>query len=266
MELPLRIFSDLHLGHPSSRIRSVEQLRPLFRGAATLLFNGDTWEELVAPWKDHSASLLSDLRTIIAEEGCTPIFLSGNHDPSFPGPGYLSLDEEKILITHGDALLPYGAPWKREILKNPDLAQSLWAKYPAAASDIDARITLAREIAQAYQGLHFSSARALPSRIFDAVFPPRRPLAILRAWLTQAQLGRDFCRIYSPKTKFLINGHFHTVGLRHSGEIAVFNTGSLLTPGPAAWVEWDGTLTAGKIIERKSEPFALGPTHWNLNT
>lgn len=49
MKLPVRIFSDLHPGHQASRIFDMEKLRPLFRGAGTVLFNGDTWEELSPP-------------------------------------------------------------------------------------------------------------------------------------------------------------------------------------------------------------------------
>ncbi len=70
MELPLRIFSDLHLGHKASRIGEVEKLRPLFRGAGTVVFNGDTWEELSPPWREKSEEMLGQLRRILGEEGC----------------------------------------------------------------------------------------------------------------------------------------------------------------------------------------------------
>jgi hypothetical protein len=52
MKLPVRVISDLNPGHQASRIFDVEKLRPLFRGAGTVLFNGDTWEGLSPPWKE----------------------------------------------------------------------------------------------------------------------------------------------------------------------------------------------------------------------
>ncbi|MCU0753303.1 MAG: hypothetical protein MUC40_09850 [Akkermansiaceae bacterium] len=58
MKQPVRVFSDLHLGHSVSRIGRVSALRPLIAGAGTVIFNGDTWQELAepllragAPWK-----------------------------------------------------------------------------------------------------------------------------------------------------------------------------------------------------------------------
>ena len=45
---PVRILSDLHLGHQVSRIARVSALRPLVAGAGTVIFNGDTWQELTA--------------------------------------------------------------------------------------------------------------------------------------------------------------------------------------------------------------------------
>ena len=42
MNEPVRVLSDLHLGHKVSRIDHVSALRPLIAGAGTVIFNGDT--------------------------------------------------------------------------------------------------------------------------------------------------------------------------------------------------------------------------------
>ena len=39
---PIRIISDLHLGHTASLAREIAQVEPLFRDVRTLIFNGDT--------------------------------------------------------------------------------------------------------------------------------------------------------------------------------------------------------------------------------
>lgn len=248
--LPLRILSDLHLGHQASRIDQVEKLRPLFRGAGTVLFNGDTWEELSPPWRDKSEEMLGQLRRVLHEEGCDSVFLPGNHDPGWEGVGYLELAEGRIVITHGDALLRNGAPWKREMLANPDVVDELWSHFPAAATDISSRLELARAIARRLPTTTPPDGRSLVSRALDAAFPPKRALHMISAWLQQGVHGARFCESYFPKAKLLVVGHFHCHGIRKAHGRSVINTGSFVVPGPAGWVEWNGdSLTAGRICE-----------------
>ncbi len=161
MRLPVRIFSDLHLGHGASRISEVGSLRPLFHGAGTVVFNGDSWEELSEGWRKRSAEMLADLRGILAEEGCDTIFLPGNHDPGWEGKGWLELAEGRIVVTHGDALLRDGAPWKREMLASKAIVERLWEENPEAATDAGARHDLARKIAGRLPACRHPEGRSL---------------------------------------------------------------------------------------------------------
>ncbi|MDE0835526.1 MAG: hypothetical protein OSA84_04160 [Akkermansiaceae bacterium] len=259
MRLPLRIFSDLHLGHKASRISDVEMLRPLFRGAGTVVFNGDTWEELSEPWREKSAAMLDELRTILKEEGCDAVFLPGNHDPGWEGLGFIELAEGRIVITHGDALLRDGAPWKREMLAGRDVVDALWKDSPAAETDPIARHELARKIAKRLPSRAHPEGRSLFARALDAAFPPQRAITILRAWLTQGRLGARFCERYFAEAEILVTGHFHCLGIRRSRGRTVINTGSFVVPGPAGWVEWDGeSLSSGRIRETSDGGTALG--------
>jgi UDP-2,3-diacylglucosamine pyrophosphatase LpxH len=239
MPQPVRIFSDLHLGHKASRIKKVQNLRPLFSGVGTAIFNGDTWEELVPEWQEKSAEMLQDLRELLEEEGCKAIFLPGNHDPSWSGSGYMNLENEKILITHGDALLRDGAPWKREVLSHQDVIDELWQKHPEAGHDLDERLKLARAMATRLPTQHNRDGSSFLSRAFDAAFPPTRAYKMISSWLQQAKLGEKFCRTYSPKAEILICGHFHRYGIRETNGITNVNTGSFVVPGPAGFVEWN---------------------------
>ena len=266
MTLPLRIFSDLHLGHQASRIDEVEKLRSLFRGAGTVIFNGDTWEELSPPWREHSAEMLAQLRDLLLEEGCEMIFLPGNHDPGWEGSGFMELAEGRIAITHGDALLRNGAPWKREMLKNPEVIDDLWSRFPNAATEIGSRLELARAIAKRMATTHPTDGRSLVARALDAAFPPQRALHIISAWLQQGTHGAHFCETYLPQAEILIVGHFHCQGIRKAHGKTVINTGSFVVPGPAGWVEWDGeTLSSGRIYEA-GETFSMRPksAEWKL--
>jgi predicted phosphodiesterase len=263
MDEPLRILSDLHLGHRISRITEVNSLRPLIAGARTVVFNGDTWQELARSLRDRSQEMLEQLRELCREEGATPIFLAGNHDPGWQGCGWLELAGGKILITHGDGLLFAGSPWKREILGNDCTLMRLWNEFPDAAWDPHQRLELARKIAYELHTLKHPSGKSLIHRAWDALTPPTRALRIIEAWRTQGEAGSAFCDRYFPQAEVLIIGHFHWDGSWRSGGRRIINTGSFVAPGRAQWVDWnDGWLSHGRIfksneIYQKAAPLAV---------
>ncbi len=253
MNEPVRILSDLHLGHKVSRIERVAALRPLIAGAGTVVFNGDTWQELALPFRERSAAMLQELQAICAEEGAATVFLSGNHDPGWPGPGWIELAGGRIVVTHGDALLYAGSPWKREILEGGEQIKALWQQHPAAGHDAEERLRLARAVARALCSVEFARSRHSLLRAWDALLPPQRALKMVQAWLMQAAYGARFCDRYFPQAEVLVVGHFHRHGCWVRKGRRVINTGSFTNPGRAHWVEWDhGRLTRGEINESRN--------------
>ena len=266
MKEPVRILSDLHLGHRVSRITSVESLRPLITGAATVVFNGDTWQELAVMFREKSAEMLEELTTLCREEGAEPVFLSGNHDPGWPGTGWLELGDGKILITHGDALFFDGSPWSREAIAGQDDIRELWRQHHAAADDAGERLRLAREIARYLVPKTFPKGRKLWQRIWEAACPPQRALKMLHSWLTQADAADDFSNKFFPRAEVIVIGHFHRSGIWHKRGRLVINTGAYLPPGDALWVEWNqGWLSCGKVLE-SPDRYTLGPAkaRWRI--
>lgn len=262
----MRILSDLHLGHRVSRIDRVESLRPLISGAATVIFNGDTWQELARDLKGDSRRLLEELKEICREEGCMPVFLPGNHDPGWQGKGYVELEGGKIVVTHGDALLFDGSPWKREILTGRKRIEEIWAQRPQAVADVDERHLLAREIAIALPSVKHSNGRKSWQRALDAVLPPQRAIEMLKAWWMQGKNGKSFCDQYFPAAEFLLIGHFHWGGSWHCGGKHILNTGSFLNPGRAYFAEIaDGWLSFG-LVDESGENCRMGriSERWRL--
>lgn len=250
MKEPVRVLSDLHLGHKLSRIEEVSALRPLIAGAGTVIFNGDTWQELAGPFHERSVGMLAELKSLCAEEGVEAVFLSGNHDPGWPGSGWIGLAGGRIIITHGDALFHAGSPWKREILTAQRRVEELWSLYPAASWNVDERIRVARQIARELCSVEYPLGRHILKRSWDAVTPPKRALVMLEAWFTQAASGAGFCERYFPDAEALVIGHFHHQGCWVKYGRLVINTGSFLDPGRAHYVEWnDGLLIRGEIDE-----------------
>lgn len=250
MNEPVRILSDMHLGHKVSRIEHVSALRPLLAGAGTIVFNGDTWQELAAPFRERSTIMLEELRSICAEEGADTVFLSGNHDPGWPGSGWLELAGGRIVVTHGDALLFEGSPWKREIIAAGDRVAEMWGQHPTAETNAGERLRLARQMAREFGSLEFPYGRSFIQRAWDAVVPPTRALRMLESWFSQGAAGARFCERYFPNAEVLVIGHFHWHGSWKAGGRRIINTGSFMNPGRAHWVEWnDGWLARGEIVE-----------------
>ncbi|MCW1913658.1 metallophosphoesterase family protein [Luteolibacter sp. GHJ8] len=250
MTSPVRILSDLHLGHRVSRIASVEQLRPLIAGAGTVVFNGDTWQELAAIFREKSAVMLEELKALCAQEGAEMIFLSGNHDPGWDGPGWVELAGGKILITHGDAFYAEGSPWSREAFARHEQVAELWAQHGAAAGDPAKRIELARKIALVLRAATYPKGQKIWQRVMEAVRPPRRAYEILRVWTQQADAAADFAARYFPKAEIVVMGHFHRTGMWRRGNKLILNLGAFLPPGAAWWAEYEGGyLRVGKIDE-----------------
>ena len=266
MNEPVRILSDLHLGHKVSRIHQVSALRPLIAGAGTVIFNGDTWQELAAPFRQRSREMLDELQWLCAEEAADVIFLPGNHDPSWPGQGWIELANGRIVVSHGDSLLFDGSPWKHEILGKRETILEMWRQFPNALHDPEQRHELARQIARVLCSIEHSAGRHLIQRAWDAAFPPTRALHMLASWLHQGRHGAEFLHHYFPNAEVLVMGHFHQRGCwQHRGKL-IINTGTFMAPGRAQWVEWhQGQLCHGKIIEGRLE-CTLGPTlnRWRI--
>jgi len=252
MREPVRILSDLHLGHPASRLGSAADLRALLEGAGTVVFNGDTWQELSSQFRPRSEALLGELRETCAGLGVEPRFLSGNHDPGWPGKGWVELAGGRVVVTHGDAVLWGGSPWSREAFERSEQVRALWEAHREAECDAGERLKLAREMAILLKAPSIPGGRSLGRRVLDALSPPRRALEILRVWAFLADEAGRFAARYFPDAEVLVIGHFHRAGVwRRDGRI-VINTGAFVAPHHARWVEWrEGMLSSGRIVEER---------------
>ncbi len=267
MNEPVRILSDLHLGHPASRISSVEQLRPLLEGVGTVVFNGDTWQELATAFRPRAEGLLSELKQLCASLGVEPVFLSGNHDPGGPGKGWVELAGGRIVVTHGDAVMWGSSPWSREAFARLEQIKALWAEHRAAAeSDPGERLQLAREMALLLRAPGIPKGRSIFRRALDAANPPKRAFEILRVWAQQADDAAAFAGHYFPKAEVVVIGHFHHHGIWRKRGRLIINTGAYVHPHRARWVEWgEGFLRCGLVRTDDSRFIPAAPDQtWHL--
>ncbi|MEZ5299776.1 MAG: hypothetical protein R3F11_03775 [Verrucomicrobiales bacterium] len=83
MREPIRILSDLHLGHPGSLLRVAAMLRPLLDGAASIIFSGDTSRR--RDGSPRAKTNASRCATSSRTSGAEATYVTGNHDPDIGG-------------------------------------------------------------------------------------------------------------------------------------------------------------------------------------
>jgi len=258
-----RIVSDLHLGHPGCRIRSVGHLRPLFEGAATVVFNGDTVEQrhrLLAP---AGARLLAELRSLLDEVGARPVFLRGNHDPEISTLDHLDLAGNRVFVTHGDALFRHLSPWSPKVWKAIPRMEAVRAEYgeERLTTDLASQLECTHRCRALSEGteLEFKTGRLKTLRTLSRIaWPPGRPIRILTTWLTIPGHAHDFSRRYRSESRAILFGHSHFAGVWSRPGRTAINTGGFVSLMPARAVDLaDGVLTIRRVAE-SGDAFAPG--------
>lgn len=259
MKFPLRIVSDLHLGHRGSRVETAAQLAPLIEGVGTLVSNGDTFQELSSQYREQGRRLFDEWQGMMADRGVEFIALPGNHDPGVGDSHSLDLQDGAVFVSHGDAIFAENAPWKRMVPKlRGEIAEAFRRAGPEADS-LDGRLRLARDVARMLMPEKMSGKRSLPARCWDAAMPPGRAVRMLLSWASFPDEAEVFLEHYRPRAEVFICGHFHLAGVwRRRGRLIV-NTGSFMPPGPAWHVDFDGEwMSIGRIVHEDGS-FRPGP-------
>lgn len=231
---PIRILSDLHLGHDLSLVRNVASLRPLIAGAAWVVFNGDTLQERGEAFRERSAELLGELRELCRAEGAATVFLGGNHDPTAWPLEWLDLLEGRVAATHGDVWLRWISPWSVHLREfRPALEAIYAAERPLQDLDLESRLALLRRCRLA---LPPSETRQRSQSRWDQaaflcreLWPPRRPWEVLKAYGQLPGLAGGFAAAHRPRSRVLLFGHTHRARAWRRGGRLLINTGAFVT-------------------------------------
>jgi len=257
---PVRVLSDLHLGHPACRLDSVEPLRPLIQGARSLVLNGDTWEQLNPVLAAHAEILYQDLLGLLNELEITPAFIRGNHDARISKLDWIGQERDDLFITHGDCLFETISPWNPKTWTLSDKYARIHAD--CSRDDLTGLMDcvqrcrlLGRRDEHRFRSGRFRIARS----VFKLIFPPRRPWEILRCWRETPLRADQFRRKHRPGAKILIMGHVHRPGIwQRPDGYTLINTGGFMSIGKARVVEWDDkTIRSFRVDEANPAAFAL---------
>jgi len=252
----IRVLSDLHLGHPATRLKSARALQPVIEGCERVIFNGDSWEERSLSMSKEGEVQITALKKMLDDCGVEGQFLHGNHDPGWEK-GYCV--EDQIVITHGDAVLREASPWSREMPHYRKEIDELIEGWPEAETDLAQRVERAREIGLLLRPKKLP-ALPVPLNFFATVlWPPSRLSSMVRVWATLGKEGLHFLETFAPEAKVLITGHFHRAGAWEREGRVYLNTGSFMKMDKPFVVE----LSAGEVrfcpLREQGDEFVLGP-------
>ncbi len=231
---PIRILSDLHLGHDLCVVRTVESLRPLIAGAEWVVFNGDTFQERGQAFRARSAERLGELQELCREEGAGTIFLGGNHDPTAWPLEWLDLLDGRVAATHGDVWLRLISPWSVHLRTFRPALEKMYAEAgPLEPLDLEARLALLRRCrlalppSETRQRSHSRWDRA--AFLCRELWPPRRPWEVLKAYAQLPGLAGRFAETFRPRSRVLLFGHTHRAQTWRRGGRLLINTGAFVT-------------------------------------
>jgi len=263
MREPLRIISDLHLGHPASLIEDATDLTPLLHGVSTLVFNGDTYETRYVQEREAGQKLLDNLRELCHASGVKPVFIGGNHDPSISPLCHLDLAGGAVLVTHGDMLFHDISPWSIEAdLMRDAHVQALQALGEDAFHDFEKRLHANKQASLALELLSVKLHRGFLARfilLLKECWPPSRPWRILKVWRDTPVFAEALARVFRPRARFIIVGHTHLQGIWRRGSRVIINTGSFTPPLGRLAIDLEGDRLLVKKINRNGGRFEIGP-------
>lgn len=249
---PIRILSDLHYGDRSCRVQSLDQLRPLLEGAASIVLNGDTLDTRQGRHPQRTAQMRREVLDFFSGAGVPVTYLTGNHDPDLSREHAIEFEGGRILVTHGDVLFETIVPWARDAAEiRRKILAALLALPGDAGSRLDGRLHAFRQVAASLPQRHQMEPDPLRyalSLAGETVWPPQRVLSILRAWREAPGLAAELAHRHRPRARFIAIGHTHRPGVwRTAPGIVVINTGSFCRPFGAMALE----ITPGRLRVRQ---------------
>ena len=257
---PVVVVSDLHLGR-RGMVETAAELSPLVESASALVVNGDLAELLMNRWADAARRELDQLRDRCAAAGTRLVVLAGNHDPTLTDRRHLLLADERVLLTHGDAVHEALAPWSDAADVIRDRHREVMASLPESRRDsIEGIFEACREAALAECEAEGDLGPATTP--LGALAKPWKVARILSFWWSQPRLLDRLAERHFPTAQIVISGHSHRAGVKRVGRRTIINTGCFGVPGPALAAVFDREGLVVRRVERRGRGRARG---WSLD-
>jgi predicted phosphodiesterase len=262
-EEPIRVISDLHFGHPASIIEEPGQLLPLFRGAKTVIFNGDTVELRYLRGRQEGMRNAVRMREACESAGARPVFINGNHDPILSELSHVDLVDGAVLVTHGDLMFHDISPWSHEagIIAEAH-SRELAGLEGDAFLDFEKRLKASKRACLSIE-LHRTKmkrdALSVLRTILRECWPPWRPFQVLHSWYVTPGRAEELARVFRPRAQIVLIGHTHYSGIWRRGPRTIINTGSFLPMSGRMAIDIKGSSVTVLPIVKEGGEFRAGP-------
>jgi len=256
---PIIILSDIHLNASTDWKSYLEKLRGLWRGAGTVIFNGDTMDWSISNDAKHRREVVDFIHDRCRPDGVEPVLIGGNTDHHLRGPRHLFLANGRVLVFHGDVIFPESSPWRSN-------ARELHVARAAALRQMphEERTSLEGQLGAALQALRVCDrqndgprhsdpglSRKMAS-IINWLKKPWRITEVMQVWWKLPGTAASFMERYAPDAEVLVFGHAHRRGVWRKGGRTIINTGSFEWPAGPFVVKVDGsTLTVRRVALRE---------------
>lgn len=241
------ILSDLHLGRPGGA-RSARAFEAMVAQFDRVIVNGDAAELHHARFQRDAELELDLFRDLCLSRGIRLDLIAGNHDAFVSDVRSLTLADDAIYITHGDAFHPAIAPWSPYAASMRHTYVKALNATPAGMAEDAARFAAAREASLAEwrtmgEGAHVSTLANMAIR-------PHRVLSVLFYWTRFPALAAGWAERFAPRAGTMLVGHSHRAFVKDIGGLRVVNTGSFGFPGkPHAVVLEGDTARVHRIVD-----------------
>ncbi|NCF85036.1 MAG: hypothetical protein GWQ08_05825 [Verrucomicrobiaceae bacterium] len=268
---PIRVLSDLHLGHSACALKDVREIRPLLEGAGTVIFNGDTAEVRSRGFKQRAAEEQAKLSAMLKELGVRQaVYVTGNHDSRISETHHVDLCEGKVLVTHGDFLFRYVSPWSKKLRHcRPRIDAILEAADSVRLeSDFEYRLEITRQccdVLEVSTSVSPKDLRGFVRYVGAEVWPPTRLLTIISVWLKSPKLMAAALEAYRPDAKAVAFGHVHYPRIWTRQDRLLINLGGFLNMAKAKVLEIDGSMLTVRPVVHRDRECRLGDCEKSLD-
>jgi predicted phosphodiesterase len=259
---PIRIISDLHLGHTASLARDIEQVEPLYHGVKTVILNGDTIEMRSERSRTKADRILAEVEAFCATQSAATYFLNGNHDPIISTLNHLEIDDGSLLVTHGDVLYDNAEKTRRGLRRRGAADERLLFDLDAPERrQLEDILSTNKRVGHAMDCDQITIPNG-PwgqfSTFLKQTWPPRRFVHMVSSWRNTHLHAIDLLRAYRPEARCVVVGHTHYPGVWHRHGYTVINTGSFLPMLGRLAVDYECGVVTVRRIQFRRRKFNLG--------
>jgi len=251
------ILSDTHLGRRRWCAPAAAALRPLWQGMTHLVVNGDCAEVHHPLHRERAANEVLRLHDLCRADGVALVLLSGNHDPDLSALRHLRLADDRVFVTHGDAIHRAVAPWSPNAGAMRAVREAALADETTTPRDrLEAVLDASRRAARTEWAL--LEAESARSSLRGMLLRPWSLVQVAWYWHVFPRLASRFADEHAGNAQVFIFGHTHRRGIWRDASRTIINTGCFGFPGRPFLTVVEGDRVIVHDVAWRRDRYATG--------